>query len=176
MQPPLGSLLKPLQPQARGEMRNHIAPLVGLAALLGSGMAALAQQANGPPISIAPPASVYRQAPPSPAAPPRATAPRLTAAPTTTRQTTAPRDAATPATATKTATPATATNAAAILHATGPGALDCGDGLVVWANLATHIYHFSTSEYYGHTKVGSYMCENDAKAEGMRPGRTEVRP
>jgi hypothetical protein len=126
-----------------------------LVALLAGGMAALAQQASGPPTPITPPPSVYTQAPPS-LATPRATALRAIA----------PRAAA----------PATATTAAEIVRVPQSATLDCGAEIVVWANPATHIYHFSTSDYYGRTKVGSYMCESAAKTQGMRPGRTEVRP
>jgi hypothetical protein len=132
-------------------LRTRSTLTLALAFLLSGNVLALAQKASGPPIPITPPASVYTRTAPS-ATPPRATAPRAIA----------PQ--------------ATATTAAAIMHATAPGAIDCGQQLVVWANPATHIYHFSTSDYYGHTKIGSYMCENDAKAQGMRPGRTEVRP
>jgi hypothetical protein len=142
-------------------LRVYAAFVVALAALLG-GAAAFAQQApaapqaNGPPIPITPPASVYRQAQPS-LAPPRATASRSQAP-----RAIAPR--------------ATATTTAAIVRVQQPAGLDCGGQLVVWANTASRIYHFSTSDYYGRTKVGAYMCESEAKAQGMRPGRTEVRP
>jgi hypothetical protein len=148
-------------------VRVRFAIVVALASMLGARALALAQQASGPPTPITPPPSVYTQTPPrlSPPSRPRVEAP--SAATTTAAATSAPR-IATP--------PATASTAAAIVHATAPGVIDCGAQLVVWANPATHIYHFSTSDYYGHTKVGSYMCENDAKAQGMRPGRTEVRP
>lgn len=140
-------------------MHNRIALPAVLAALFALGMPARAQQASGPPIPITPPAAVYAEKPPSPP-PPGAAMPRATAR-TQTPQAFTPQ--------------ASATTAAAI--ATRPAAgLDCGAQLVVWANTASRIYLFSTSDYYGHTKVGSYMCESDAKAQGMRPGRTEVRP
>ena len=124
---------------------------LAFACLLGGMGLALAQNASGPPTPITPPSSVYSQAPPS-LPPPRQARQRTTQP------------------------PATATSAAEIVRVPPPAKLDCGAQLVVWANPATHIYHFSTSDYYGRTKVGSYVCESDAKAQGMRPGRTEVRP
>lgn len=129
-----------------------LAGLLGGNLLGGIGLA-LAQQASGPPTPITPPPSVYSQAPPIP--PPARTVARRHA----TQQAT-------------TLSQATTAPAAVARHA----GIDCGAQLVVWANTVSRIYHFSTSEYYGNTKVGAWMCENDAKAQRMRPGRTEVRP
>lgn len=40
-----------------------------------------------------------------------------------------------------------------------------GPGLV-WVNTKSHVYHDSTSRFYGKTKQGKYMSEKDAIAEG----------
>jgi hypothetical protein len=65
--------------------------------------------------------------------------------------------AASPAPATR-ATTETATNAPA------PGG---GHGLV-WVNTESHVYHREGSRFYGTTKKGQYMTEQDAIKEGDR--------
>ena len=45
----------------------------------------------------------------------------------------------------------------------------CPGAVVVWVNTNSNIYHKAGSNTYGHTKVGAYMCESDATAEGDRP-------
>jgi hypothetical protein len=45
----------------------------------------------------------------------------------------------------------------------------CPGASVVWVNTKSKIYHKAGSNTYGHTKVGAYMCESDATAEGDRP-------
>lgn len=45
----------------------------------------------------------------------------------------------------------------------------CPGAPVVWVNTKSQIYHKAGSNTYGHTKVGAYMCESDATAEGDRP-------
>jgi hypothetical protein len=52
----------------------------------------------------------------------------------------------------------------------------CPAGTVVWANLPSRIYHFSDTRYYGQTKNGAYMCEQDAVAAGMRAAKNETHP
>jgi hypothetical protein len=52
----------------------------------------------------------------------------------------------------------------------------CGTGTVVWANLDSKIYHFSTYKDYGTTKSGAYMCERDATSQGMRAAKNEKHP
>ena len=37
---------------------------------------------------------------------------------------------------------------------------------MVWVNTKSHVYHTSSSRYYGKTKEGKYMTEEAAKAEG----------
>jgi len=48
---------------------------------------------------------------------------------------------------------------------------------VVWMNTdpASHIYHFSGSKDYGHTKNGAYMCKADADKIG-RAAKNEKDP
>jgi hypothetical protein len=43
---------------------------------------------------------------------------------------------------------------------------------MVWANLNTKVYHFSTDSTYGTTKNGKFMTEADAKAAGFRAAKT----
>lgn len=52
----------------------------------------------------------------------------------------------------------------------------CISGTVVWANLNSKIYHFSSYKDYGGTKSGAYMCETDATAQGMRAAKNEKHP
>ncbi len=47
----------------------------------------------------------------------------------------------------------------------------CPGQPVVWVNTASHVFHVAGSNTYGHTKVGAYMCEADATAEGDRASR-----
>jgi hypothetical protein len=43
-----------------------------------------------------------------------------------------------------------------------------GPGLV-WVNTASNVYHCSGTQWYGKTKAGTYMTEDQAKAKGARP-------
>src|SRR5437879_476089 len=45
-----------------------------------------------------------------------------------------------------------------------------GNGLV-WVNTKTHVYHSQRSRWYGTTKEGKYMTEEEAKADVDRPAR-----
>ncbi|MDE8346762.1 MAG: hypothetical protein POH28_11410 [Acidocella sp.] len=47
----------------------------------------------------------------------------------------------------------------------------CPSDQVVWANLASRIYHASGSRYYGKTKHGAYACAAAAKAAGFKASR-----
>ena len=46
-----------------------------------------------------------------------------------------------------------------------------GPGMV-WVNTKTHVYHSQRSRWYGTTKEGKYMTEEEAKADGNRPARS----
>jgi hypothetical protein len=46
-----------------------------------------------------------------------------------------------------------------------------GPGLV-WVNTKTHVYHAQRSRWYGTTKEGKYMTEEEAKTDGNRPARS----
>jgi hypothetical protein len=46
-----------------------------------------------------------------------------------------------------------------------------GPGLV-WVNSKTHVYHSQKSRWYGTTKEGKYMTEEEAKTDGNRPARS----
>jgi hypothetical protein len=52
----------------------------------------------------------------------------------------------------------------------------CPSDTVVWVNLPTKIYHFAGKKDYGTTKSGTYMCEKDATADGMRAAKNEKHP
>ena len=47
-----------------------------------------------------------------------------------------------------------------------------GSGMV-WVNLDTKVYHREGSRYYGKTKNGKYMSEQDAVQAGYRPAKNE---
>jgi hypothetical protein len=81
-------------------------------------------------------------------------------------QTPAPAKSTTPAASTKTAKPAAAPapSSADIANAKSKG--------LVWANLNTKVYHFSTDSTYGTTKNGKFMTEADAKTAGYRAAKT----
>ncbi len=45
----------------------------------------------------------------------------------------------------------------------------CPGGTVVWSTLSkTKTYHMSSSKYYGKTKHGAYVCQQDAQTAGFR--------
>jgi hypothetical protein len=46
----------------------------------------------------------------------------------------------------------------------------------VWVNTETHVYHRAGSRYYGKTKNGKYISEQEAIAEGNRPAREWLPP
>jgi len=117
----------------------------------------------------------------APAPPPAATAPAPAPA--------APPPAATaPAPAPSAAAPARPAPAAPAPAApTGAGQFQeeaqakahCPADIVVWANLNSHIYHFSGNANYGRhfvDKGGAYMCEKDALRETFRAAENEKRP
>ena len=43
----------------------------------------------------------------------------------------------------------------------------------VWVNSATHVYHKEGSRFYGKTKHGKYVSEQDAIKEGDRAAKNE---
>ena len=49
-----------------------------------------------------------------------------------------------------------------------PGVQAPGGGAgKVWVNTASKVYHCEGGKYYGKTKKGEYLTENDAKAKGF---------
>ena len=81
----------------------------------------------------------------------------------------APAPAAEPAPAPKPA----ATRMSRVAHTTagefaseGEAKGHCPSDTVVWVNNKSRKYHYSGDRYYGTTKHGAYMCENEAKSAG----------
>src|ERR1700730_10272689 len=54
-----------------------------------------------------------------------------------------------------------------------PPGMSCHSDLIVWVNIPSHIYHFPGQRYFGCTKDGEFMCQQDADQEGDRPTRNE---
>lgn len=52
--------------------------------------------------------------------------------------------------------------------------MHCGSQPPVWANSHTKVYHMPDDPYYGHTKFGGYICEQDAVRAGYRPSKAHV--
>lgn len=50
-----------------------------------------------------------------------------------------------------------------------------GPGMV-WVNLNSGVYHYSSSQFYGKTKNGKYMSEADAVKAGYHPAKNEKKP
>jgi hypothetical protein len=48
-----------------------------------------------------------------------------------------------------------------------------GDNGQVWVNSATHVYHKEGSRFYGKTKHGKYMSEQDAIKEGDHAAKNQ---
>ena len=42
---------------------------------------------------------------------------------------------------------------------------------MVWVNTSAKLYHHQESKYYGKTKQGKFMTEDDAKAAGFMPAK-----
>lgn len=55
-----------------------------------------------------------------------------------------------------------------------PSQLHCGSKPPVWANSHSMIYHVEGDPYYGHTKFGGYICEQDAVRAGYRISKSPV--
>jgi len=71
--------------------------------------------------------------------------------------------------------PTATTKAAKPAAAPAPSAADIASAKakgLVWANLNTKVYHFSTDSTYGTTKNGKFMTEADAKTAGYRAAKT----
>jgi hypothetical protein len=47
---------------------------------------------------------------------------------------------------------------------------------MVWVNLPSGIYHYEGDEWYGKTKQGKYMTEDDAIKAGYRASKNGPKP
>lgn len=52
----------------------------------------------------------------------------------------------------------------------------CSNGIVVWVNTESKIYHYKGYSDYGKTKSSAFMCEADAKTAGDRAAKDEKAP
>ena len=107
------------------------------------------------------------EAAPAPTAAP-APAPTTAPAPAPAATKTPPAPAKTPTASTPTGAGQFTTEVLAKAH--------CPADIVVWVNLSSKVYHFSTSKDYGKTKKGAYMCEKETAAEGFRAAKNEKHP
>jgi hypothetical protein len=83
-------------------------------------------------------------------------------------KTVSPAPATSPAAATSTAKTTKAVEpAGAPVPGGGPG--------TVWVNTETHVYHKEGSRWYGRTKKGKYMSEQDALKEGDHADKEEAK-
>jgi hypothetical protein len=125
-------------------------------------------------------------APIQPTAAPAVPPPARTAAPSPTSSTPAPGPNPTVTAAPIRPTPAPTAGPASPPHGTSIGTNQfateaqakarCPSDTVVWANLNSHIYHFSGYRNFGTTKDGAYMCESDTVAAGFRAPKNEAHP
>ncbi len=106
-------------------------------------------------------------------APTTAPAPAPTAAPAPAAPAPAPAATKTAPTQTKTS-PAPTPTGAGQFATEALAKAHCPADVVVWVNLKSKVYHFSTSKDYGKTKTGAYVCEKEA--EGFRAAKNEKHP
>ena len=117
------------------------------------------------------------EASPSPAAKPRrkakATAAAAAVSPSPAKKTLAdffkPRTSASPAAATAPA----ATGATRAKTAARPAPAAGGGHGLVWVNSETHVYHREGTRFYGKTKKGKYITEQEAIKEGDKEAKRE---
>jgi hypothetical protein len=83
-----------------------------------------------------------------------------------------PTPATSPVAATSAVSSSTTAKATNRVEPTGTPAAGGGPGMV-WVNTETHVYHQQGSRWYGRTKHGKYMSEQDATKEGDRPDKEE---
>lgn len=55
--------------------------------------------------------------------------------------------------------------------ASSPSQMHCGSQPPVWVNEHTKVYHLPGDPYYGRTKFGGYLCEEDAVREGYHAAK-----
>jgi hypothetical protein len=64
-------------------------------------------------------------------------------------------------------------NAASNSQTAAPATVPVGGNGQVWVNTKTHVYHTPGSRWYGKTKEGKYMSEQDAIKEGDRRAKND---
>jgi hypothetical protein len=52
-----------------------------------------------------------------------------------------------------------------------PAGMSCPGDRLVWCNIPSHIYHFKGERYFGCTRTGEFLCEQDAIRKCCRPTR-----
>jgi hypothetical protein len=50
-----------------------------------------------------------------------------------------------------------------------PAGMSCPGDRLVWCNTPSLVYHFQGQRYFGCTRTGKFLCEQDAVRERCRP-------
>jgi hypothetical protein len=82
----------------------------------------------------------------------------------------------TPASPTPSASSAGASSGEFQFKTAGKARSHCPNDTVVWANLASKVYHFYGERRYVNTRQGAYMCDGEAISAGMKSKTKEKRP
>jgi hypothetical protein len=80
-------------------------------------------------------------------------------------------------TAPKPSAPTAGTATTASQFATeGEAKRHCASDTVVWVNNQSKVFHLAGTKYYGKTKQGAYMCQQDSERSGFSAAKNEKMP